>query len=399
MITTLLGYLITTMLSALALYAVFEYLINLNPTKFLYKHTELNEKIKKALSKLPKYKPTWFLPGPYLKLLATVRPQRKVSELFDRHIFKFPDGGQVALDFYPKNDVKGSSEALKINQSSTDNRPIVIVVPGAAGDSSDPYLVRICSQLYEDFGFRSVIANRRGSCGLEITGDYPLSWVRWQDMDLIIDYLKDERPDTKSKPLYMIGYSIGANFVQLYAGTKGELGQKTRLDGAIAVSAPYEMAMVNERAKHFGGLGEKVLLRSLKALFLKHINEPRYQKFLKSKNIDEGVIRRPKCLHEFDDNVCCMFFIGRKGADDLYDQLSGNRRLQHVEFPVLAISSYHDPIVDGKCIDRAKILNNQNLFYCEVRDGGHVTYPHGYNLKNYSVTLAGKWIEVIDAEK
>ena len=186
--------------------------------------------------------------------------------------------------------------------------------------------------------------------------------------------------------------------MQLYAGTKGKLGQKTRLSGAIAVSAPYEMKTSVERIERFGGFIDRKVLRNLQTVFLEHRDEPRYQKFLKQIKVDESAIRSARSLYEFDDNVSCFFFLGRKGVEELYDHFSGNRRLEHVEFPVLVDNSFYDPVVDGDSLDRAKILENENFFCCEVRDGGHVTYPHGCLLKNYSVMLAGKWIEVINAE-
>ena len=103
---TILGYLLLTAFCLISFYTITEYFVNLRPTRFVYKPSELNEKVRKALKKLPRYKPTWYLPGPYLKLLASLGPDYQLGDLFEHHIFRFSEGGQAALDFYPKNDVK-----------------------------------------------------------------------------------------------------------------------------------------------------------------------------------------------------------------------------------------------------------------------------------------------------
>lgn len=205
---------------------------------YIFKKTARNKKIEKIFENLPKYRPNPLLPGPLLKLLLVFRSKDPIDQHYDRQIFKFKDGGKVALDFYPKRSVlekKLTDKDDKINKT-----PLVILVPGLSGNSTDRYLLDTCRVLWQEKGYRSMVANRRGYAGVELCCKYPMSWVRYEDIDEIIHHLMDI-DETNHCNLYLMGYSLGGNFVYYYTGRKQELEHDFHIKGAIAVSAPHEM--------------------------------------------------------------------------------------------------------------------------------------------------------------
>ena len=171
---------------------------------YVFKPTEANRKVKKLFEELsPKYRPTLFLPGNFTKDRVLMYPTlQPVNQFYERLIFKFKsDGGQVGLDFYPRKEIWA-----KFSQSWS-QRPFLILSPGLSEISLRPTLISICRQFWEQYKIRTVVANRRGYAGVEITGNYPLSWIRWEDMDEIIDYLALEREDTRESRFFMYGHS------------------------------------------------------------------------------------------------------------------------------------------------------------------------------------------------
>ena len=378
---------------------IVEYLLNFKNINEIYKKTALNTRIHNVLSKLPKYRPPFFLPGPYVKLIASQGTEKPVEATFHREIFEFEDGGKVGLDFFPRSEFNGEAKNLTDRGSESTKttplvtkKPFVIVIPGLAGYSQNPYIVRACEQFYSEYGFKSVVANRRGSGGVPISGKYPCTWVRNEDLDTIIEHLQ-AREDLKDSPMFMIGFSLGACFTHFYAGRKGELDQRVHLEGVVAVSPPYEMAIGYKRLKRFNYF-DQYLLKGAQELFNSYRDNQHFLDHMEKVGVTKADVDESKTLYEFDDRVASKFF-GRKNAEDYYEYYSANRRMEHVEVPFLSITSELDPILDGTCVDKKKVRENENIYYFGIRDAGHVAYPQGWGMSNYAVTVAGKWMQVL----
>lgn len=236
------------------------------------------------MDKIPKYRPNPLLPGPLAKLLLVFRPKDPIEDHYTRHIFKFKDGGKVALDYYPKREIL--NKKFSNSKSKIDSIPLVIIVPGLSGNSTDRYLLDTCRVLWEEKGYRSMIANRRGYAGVEICCKHPMSWIRYEDIDDIIQHLMDE-DESNHCNLYLMGYSLGGNFVYYYTGVKKQLGHDLHIKGAIAVSAPFEMHMsLIKLQKNF--IIDRTLVGGLKKTAKENSGNKAFNDYLASKGMKVG---------------------------------------------------------------------------------------------------------------
>ena len=236
-----------------------------------------------------------------------------INNFYERTIFRFEcDGGQVGLDFYPPR--------AKWSRLSADwrGRPIVIIVCGMSGVSLAPAICRMCEQFWDQYRIRTLVANRRGFAGVEITGNYPLSWIRWEDMDEIIDYLALDREDTIGSRIFLYGHSLGGAFVHLYNGVKGKSGALNRLDGAISVSAPYEMVDTVKKLSKVKII-DYTLVSGLKRKMTEYRRHPTVLRCMKEKGITEGKqnLQKTKNLMLFEFNLIQMSSTLRRPSSSL----------------------------------------------------------------------------------
>ena len=267
---------------------------------YVFKPTEDNRRTKKLFEELkPRYRPSWFLPGNTIKDSILLFPLlNPINKFYERTIFKFKsDEGQTALDFYPPK-----AEWSK-HSPDWEGKPFMIVVPGLSGSSLKPALYRTCRQFWEKYKIRTLVANRRGFAGVEITGNYPLSWIRWQDMDEIIDYLALEREDTRGSRIFLYGHSLGGAFVHLYNGEKGRSGSLNRLEGAIAISTPYDLVTTIDKISR-NLVVDQVLLKGCFLQLNESKKNPRFIRVMKEQGVTEGksnvryLLQTTRCLLE-----------------------------------------------------------------------------------------------------
>ena len=257
----------------------------------IFKKTATNLRIRANFESLEGYRPNPLIPGPWLKLLFIfkLRP-KKPFNFFTRRVHQFKDGGRVAIDFFPplvesklKNpnlddmgkDTPEMQGKWEVTKAPSEQSPLVIIVPGLSGTSTEGYLTSACEELWNSkLKIRSVIVNRRGYSGVELSGPHPMSWIRWEDVEDIIYWLRTVR---KEKHIFIYGASLGGNYAHWHSGRTAELqngaalrhdfgeghlvddyphllaqgyskgsratslGPLASVDGFIAVSAPFDM--------------------------------------------------------------------------------------------------------------------------------------------------------------
>lgn len=65
--------------------------------------TAENIKLKEFFeTRVPKFSPTFYLPLPFNKMAVSMRKSDWILKNYRRKTFVYPDGGQTALEFYPK---------------------------------------------------------------------------------------------------------------------------------------------------------------------------------------------------------------------------------------------------------------------------------------------------------
>lgn len=136
--------------------------------------------------------------------------------------------------------------------------PLVIIVPGLSGTSTEGYLTSACEELWNsNLKIRSVIANRRGYSGVDLSGPHPMSWIRWEDMEDIIYWLRTVR---KEREIFIYGASLGGNYAHWHSGRVAELknGAPLRQDfgeGHLVDDYPHLISQGLQKGTRVGSLG------------------------------------------------------------------------------------------------------------------------------------------------
>ena len=124
---------------------------------------------------------------------------------YEREIFKLSDGGQIALDW--AIDLEGG---VPLKNSK---RPILTCVAGLSGGSDNGYLYSMM-KLAMSNGFKCVVINYRGSCGLKLTSSKIYGSASWMDYKEPVDYIYNKfcsgKDGCTKRNIYGYGVSLGA---------------------------------------------------------------------------------------------------------------------------------------------------------------------------------------------
>ncbi len=340
---------------------------------FVYQKTPINTRIRKMIENMP-YSPTLYLPTAWLKMCSWIPMDTKTK--FHREIFTFEDGGEIALDHYPLHFAELKS-------------PILILIPGLNGDTRESPVSYAARRAWEVHGIRSVVYNKRGYAGLVLKGEHVFSWDRDDDFLDVINHLKAKHSNV---PVLMMGFSMGANFVQFYLGKCAEKNRSPGIFSCVAVSPPHNFEKGSVKMTR-----NKLISYLLLKYFVKRIvndrNNPVLQKLLKHIKLEFDDLRNIKTVREFDDKVSAKV-CNLASSGEYYKYVSGVTRLEHVQTPLLCISSENDPLIDHTGMDRIKVEGNSNIFQVVVKNGGHIEYPHGWGNNNWAVMVGLEYLKM-----
>ena len=342
----------------------------------IFKKTPENIQVQALFESLP-YKPTWYLPTAWLKIRSWLKRVEDIGLGLRREVIEFADGGLRAIDFYPKEF------------EQFEGKPFMFLIPGLNGDKSDPYVMYTAKKAFSEYGFRSVIYNKRGGSGVELKGEYATSWIKSDDFDHVLKSLYARYPNT---PFLSIGFSMGANFTQFYLGEKGKRKEATGLTASVAVSPPMDLSLSTHKIDS-NSLVRKAIVNSCYNSVLKHKENKILKDLFEKHGISEQGILAIKYMRALDTYFTAKV-LGLKTCDDYYALVSGMKRLEHVATPLLNITSECDPVIDYKALDKNKILENPNLFQVVVKSGGHVEYCHGWKNDNWAVELGLRYLSL-----
>lgn len=188
------------------------------------------------------------------------------------------------------------------------------------------------------------------------------------DLDHVVDRLLTERPGA---PLIVAGVSLGANVLLKWLGEQGEAAP-ARVTAAIAVSAPFDLALSSAHLDHgFSRLYAWNFLSSLKAKALAKIAQ--YPGIA-----DPQRVKAANSLWTFDDAFTAVVH-GFVDAADYYYRSSSIRYLHDIRVPTLLLSARDDPFHPPQVLDEVARLASANPhLHLEVtRRGGHVGFVEG----------------------
>jgi predicted alpha/beta-fold hydrolase len=325
------------------------------------------------------FRPAGWLPGAHAQTIwgRLTRSRRLVP--MRREALTTPDGDELLVDH-----LDGPAGA-----------PRAIVLHGLEGSSYSVYVQGLLLEIQRR-GWRGIAMNFR-SCArdpADLTRMLPNRRPRMYhsgdtgDLDFLARTLAAREP-RGSAPLFAIGVSLGGNVLLKWLG---ESGAGAPVDGAVAISTPYDLAA---SARHLESvLGRLYTQRFL--LTLKRKVEGAVRRFSEAaRRIDLPRTRASRTFWEFDDAANAPLH-GFAGADDYYRKSSSLGYLQGIARQTLCLSAEDDPFLPREALERARAAAPPSVDFLVTAGGGHIGFVSGstpWRPSYWAETFAIDWLE------
>lgn len=346
----------------------------------------------------------WTLGNTHLQTILNVTIRYPKPVKFRRQMVSLHDGGQTALDWAYLEDAE--------QDAALDSRPTVMMLTGFTG-SSDELEVRILvHDLMHHAKFRVAVMHFRGLGGAplrtHVFGDAPPSDVE----HCLLQVQKHLDTVGNLEPLFLLGFSAGANIASLYCCASGapELFPKSSpvfptlrkrgclVDGLVCISNPYHIHSV-------------LAVKLKRSLFSRLIYDPffvpkrarvvRSHVDLFRKNVasfNEKQMDEARGAYEFDRAVVAAA-AGFQSAEDLYEARSCGRHLQRgLHVPALFINARDDPFTEEEHFPMGAAQENHHVMLVVTERGGHLGFMDGQwwelglNKQTWDERLCFKWL-------
>ncbi|MBL8174956.1 MAG: alpha/beta fold hydrolase [Bryobacterales bacterium] len=167
-------------------------------------------------------------------------------------------------------------------------------------------------------------------------------------------------------PVFVAGFSLGANMVAKLAGELGRDGKRL-LAGVVSISNPLDLeACALELNRRRNWIYQRRFVVNMAArLRRRHAHMPEVFR------LDglEGV----RTVYEFDDRITAPFF-GFGNAPGYYGTQSSRLFLEGIEVPALFVHAKDDPMIPFRVYDHEAFGKNRHLRLLAVEHGGHVGF-------------------------
>ena len=278
--------------------------------------------------------------------LFGVMGRPKVDVPIRRERLQTPDGDFVDLD-----RVDGKAGA-----------PTVILLHGLEGSSGSGSMQLMLRDLAA-LQWSAIALNARSCSGEPNLQAASYSSGDFRDLAWLVHKLEG--------PLFAVGFSLGAS-VLLNFLAKHESSQK--LKGAVAVSAPFELARGVRFIDSGSVLSRAYLNRFLPAMKAKALAKAKTY----SQQFDVRAIAAATRIRDFDDLVTAPLF-GFASAEDYYTKCSAGPQLASIHTRTLLLSAHDDALAPP--VLPVDVTHNPALDVLLTRRGGHVGFVTGAVLR------------------
>lgn len=252
-------------------------------------------------------------------------------------------------------------QVLVRSQLPPNARGEVILIHGLEGSSESGY-ARSMAFGALDRGFGVHRFNMRGCGGTEALA--VMSYHAGQTSDLL--HVVRERRRLSGQPVWVAGYSLGANVALKLAG---QLGEEARglLAGVAAVSAPIDLAACAH-----------ALNRPANRIYRNRFVDRLKERIRRKNQLSPDVytlehLPKVKSIVDFDDYYTSRLF-GFGTAANYFATQSSNQFLEHIRVPALLVIAKDDPMVPFAVYDHPAFVRNPHLRLLPVDHGGHLGF-------------------------
>jgi predicted alpha/beta-fold hydrolase len=352
--------------------------------ELVYKDTPANDMIISKLSTLKDqhFYPTFYLGVPLLQGYVSSFPLDFEVLYNDRENLKLKDGGQIAIDWAGPlhSDQNADNSAEK---TSKDNK-ILFILHGLTGGSDTNYVKFLVNEAVNK-GYRVAVMNQRG-INQPLTSPKPYHAGSIEDLTFALDHIKNKYPDA---PIVGAGLSMGANQLLKYCGI---LGEKSKLDALVALSAPFNMHVLMDSIE--GSIYENVVMENyLDTNIFPHLDI--YKELEKTHGINMDELRKLKSIRNFHDSFTCKIF-NYKDTTEFFDSTRIlDSHVSNIQIPTLIMHSRDDPICNHDSIPLDKVKSNPNIIYAGTGHGAHLCWFTGFFPRRWYAEPTLEFLDIV----
>jgi len=293
-----------------------------------------------------KFQPAWWLRNPHAQTLWAAKVQPAA----------IPDSSIERITT-PDNDF------LDLQWGTGKKAPVVVIFHGLTGSANSRYVRSIINRLNK-LDISAVLMHFRGCSGQPnlTAGSYHSGHTT--DIEWVIKEVATRYPN---KPIFALGYSLGANALLKYLATHKDIPLKF----AIAVSPPLNLFEGAKRLDSgFSKLYQWVLLKQMKAA-LRHKD-----KLYPHLNLSTLNYEQVRNFVEFDHQITAKLH-GYESSDDYYHRASTLDDLIDIQTPTHIIFARNDPFFTERCIPTSDRQLSASVVFEVADHAGHVAFISG----------------------
>lgn len=334
------------------------------PSIILMQSNEENQFLLNQCPSFKEYRPTpWIFNGHLMTILGTMlRPLVPLS--FERIVLTVDTtGGTIALDWHTR---------------PYKNQPILVILHGLTGGSSEGYIRWMVSCASTKLDLCCVVVHARGCGRSKLTSAKSFCATNTDDVRAAIKYIHSIVEN--NTPIFAVGYSLGAGILTKYLGEESD---QCLLQGAIACCGSFDMHLTTNNLERW--LNTRVYNRQLTKNLLRYFqqHEEHFSKSDSMSKLNLNNIYQSKTVRDYDRHVIVPIF-GYRDVDHYYTEASSNKWLKHIRIPTLVLNAIDDPICPIDGLPNDDVIQNSKLITVKTLEGGHVSYLQGWWPSSYS---------------
>lgn len=289
------------------------------------------------------YQAPWWLKSPHLQTILPTLLRKRPSLAWVWERLELNDGDFIDLAWYPRPQA-----------------PLVLMMHGLEGSLNSHYAATLVQALHTA-GFAVVFMLLRGR------GREPNRLAKSYHSGASAD-LAEVLAQLQARgqlPAAAVGISLSANLLLKYLG---ETAATSPLKAAVAISAPFQLAVCAKKLEHgFARIYGQYLLKQLKASYRK-----KFKQLAAPTPVDLSAIQT---IYEFDDQITAPFnhFVN---ATDYYQRSSSAQFLGEIQTPTLILHALDDPFMRPSIVPSPEQLS-PSVSLELTKHGGHVGFMTG----------------------